>query len=76
LYNLDEVYQLKNAEATALQESIGISTDLFRTNRATYLEILFAQQNALQTRLELVEVKKRQFDAAINVYRALGGGWR
>lgn len=76
LNNLEEVYQLKNAEATALQESIGISTDLFRSNRATYLEILFAQQNALQTRLELVDVKKRQFEASIRIYRALGGGWR
>lgn len=76
LLNLEEVYSLKSNESNVLIESIEISTDLFRTNRATYLEILFAQQNALQARLELVDVKQRQFNTTVNIYRALGGGWR
>jgi ABC-type uncharacterized transport system auxiliary subunit len=32
--------------------------------------------HALDSRLELVETKQRQFNAIIDVYRALGGGWR
>jgi outer membrane protein TolC len=76
LLNLEEVYSLKSNESNVLLESIEISTDLFRTNRATYLEILFAQQNALQARLELVDVKQRQFNTMVNIYRTLGGGWR
>jgi outer membrane protein TolC len=26
--------------------------------------------------MELIETKKRQFQAMVNVYQALGGGWR
>jgi outer membrane protein TolC len=37
---------------------------------------LFAQQNALITRLELVEMKQRELMMGVGVYRALGGGWR
>jgi len=74
--NLAQVFGLKTNEADVLFRSIATSNDLFRTSRATYLEVLIAQQNALQTRLELVNVKKRQFNATINIYRALGGGWQ
>jgi outer membrane protein TolC len=59
-----------------LTESIETSSELFRTGHATYLEIILTQQNALQAKLELVDVKKRQLNATVNLYKALGGGWR
>jgi outer membrane protein TolC len=34
------------------------------------------QKTALQSRLELVTTKKRQNNATVNIYKALGGGWR
>ena len=33
------------------------------------------QRDAISSKLELVEAKKQQFNAAINVYKSLGGGW-
>lgn len=60
----------------ALTQSIEISLELFKTGRANYLEVLIAQQNALQSKLELVNTKQQQFNAGINIYKALGGGWR
>lgn len=74
--NLERTLDLKRSAAEAFTRSIGTSNELFRTSRASYLEVLLAQQNALNARLDLVEVKKRQLQTGIGVYRALGGGWR
>jgi len=29
----------------------------------------------LQSKLELIETKKQQLNAVVNIYHALGGGW-
>jgi outer membrane protein, multidrug efflux system len=36
---------------------------------------LNAQTNALQSEMELIELKKNQLQANVRLYRALGGGW-
>jgi outer membrane protein, multidrug efflux system len=76
LQNLSRMYDLKTREAAVLSRSVETSNKLYRTGRATYLEVLFAQQNALQARLALVNTQKQQHQATIHLYRALGGGWR
>jgi outer membrane protein TolC len=38
--------------------------------------VLLAQQNALQSNIELIGVIKQQRLSAINIYKALGGGWK
>lgn len=74
--NLEKMFELKTREVTILTKSIGTSSQLFQTGRANYLEVLMAQKNALQSRLDLVDLKKRQYNAVIDLYKALGGGWR
>jgi multidrug efflux system outer membrane protein len=74
--NLEKIYSLKNDEVNYLTEAINTSSELYLTGRATYLEIIITRKNALQSRLELIEIKKRQFYSNINIYKALGGGWR
>lgn len=74
--NLQQIFDLKTQEVNALTEAIRASSLLFRANRANYIDILFAQQNALQAKLDLVETQKNQMLSAINMYKALGGGWR
>jgi NodT family efflux transporter outer membrane factor (OMF) lipoprotein len=74
--NLQQIYDLKNQEVETLVKSIDIGNDLFKSARADYLEVLMTQRDALESKLELVEVKKRQFNAVIDMYRALGGGWK
>lgn len=71
-----DIYKLKSEEVNTLKNSIGISTDLFRSGRATYLEVITAQKNALQSQIELINVKKKQYNAVVGLYRALGGGWK
>jgi multidrug efflux system outer membrane protein len=73
--NLQKSYELKAKQVQALTQSIEISNDLFKSARADYFEVLMTQRDALQSRLELIETKKKQLNAVVNIYRALGGGW-
>ena len=74
--NLEKHYEYKAKEVEVQTKSIDIANDLFKSARANYLEVLNTQREALDSKLELVELKKRQFNAVTNVYRALGGGWK
>jgi outer membrane protein TolC len=74
--NLEQLYSFKSKEVATLKTSIDIATDLFRSARANYLEVLTAQRDALASGLELIDVRKRQLNAITNVYKALGGGWK
>jgi NodT family efflux transporter outer membrane factor (OMF) lipoprotein len=73
--NLEKIYQFRKTESDHLAEASLVSIDLFKSNRANYLELLLLQQNALQAQVELISVRKRQFGALIMIYKALGGGW-
>ena len=74
--NLGKLYDLKNKEVQALTNAISISNDLFRSARVDYFEVLMTQRDAISSKLELVETKKRQYQAVIYLYKALGGGWQ
>lgn len=74
--NLQKAYELKQQQVDALTQSIDISINLFKNARADYMEVLLTQRDALEAKYELIETKKQQMQAAINLYRALGGGWR
>lgn len=75
IQNLKDLSTLKEAQNSILNNTVEMSTELFRTGRASYLEVLLAQQNSLQAKLELINVNKRQHISAVHVYKALGGGW-
>lgn len=74
--NLEKIANYKTKETTSLTKATTNATLLFKTGRANYLEILSAQQNALQSKLEFVDTKKMQHQSVLNLYKALGGGWR
>jgi outer membrane protein TolC len=74
--NLEKSYDLKSKQVDALTNSISISNDLFKNARADYLEVLMTQRDALESKLELIETKKQQLNAVVNIYRNLGGGWK
>ena len=74
--NLEQIHDFKTKEVNALSQSIDISNDLFKSGRATYFEVLMIQNRSLQSKRELVNTKKRQYIATVNIYKALGGGWK
>ena len=75
LQNYDAFHKLKEEEVKVLTTSVETSSELFATGRASYYEIIFSQKNALNSNIQLMEVKKNQFYSMINLYKSLGGGW-
>jgi len=74
--NLQKSYSLQTKQVRALTESIDISTSLFRSARANYMEVLLTQRDALESKFELIETQKQRMNAMVNAYQALGGGWK
>jgi outer membrane protein TolC len=74
--NLQQINALKTQQNEVLKQSVETSNELYKTARASYLEILIAQQSALKSNIELINVIKQQRISTINIYKALGGGWR
>lgn len=76
LKSVDKAIALKTEETNAMSKSIETANDLFKYGKASYLEILLTQKGALETKIQLIEYKKRQFICAVDLYKALGGGWQ
>ena len=74
--NLAKSYDLKAKQVEALTQSTAISISLFKSARADYMEVLLTQRDALESKFELIETKKQQMNANVNIYKALGGGWK
>ncbi|MBL7700379.1 MAG: efflux transporter outer membrane subunit [Chitinophagaceae bacterium] len=73
---LKEQETIARAQVDTLKLAVINSRRLFSSDLANYLEVLTAQGNALQAELALATIHKRQLDAMIELYRALGGGWK
>lgn len=68
-------YQAKSRESEILAQSVTISGNLFRSARADYMEVLLTQREALESKMELIEIKMNQLGAKVAMYKVLGGGW-
>jgi outer membrane protein TolC len=73
--NFSKSYETKAKEVDILTQSITISNSLFRFARADYIEVLLTQREALDSKIDLIEIKLKQLEAKVNIYKALGGGW-
>jgi multidrug efflux system outer membrane protein len=73
---LSDRYRIAAEKVTTLHTAIGNATLLFANGKATYLEVITAQANLLQSELELSTLKRAQLNASVDLYRSLGGGWQ
>ncbi|TDS17437.1 TolC family protein [Sphingobacterium paludis] len=74
--NIAQINTLQDKQVSTLTESVQISYDLFNSAHADYMEVLMTQRDAIEAKFELIESQKEQFNAAINLYKSLGGGWQ
>ncbi|MBX9877411.1 MAG: TolC family protein [Candidatus Obscuribacterales bacterium] len=74
--NMQQAFDKKNREVVLLEQSIGTANMLFKYAKATYIEVLLVQEEALEAEKELVEVKMNLVGSRVDLYRALGGGWK
>ncbi|MGV3766261.1 MAG: efflux transporter outer membrane subunit [Chitinophagaceae bacterium] len=75
LQKLKEQEAIMQQRTATLQRAISNSTMLFANGKASYLEVITAQANVLQSELDLVAVKTANLNAGVELYRSLGGGW-
>jgi len=64
------------SRVNTLQQATKNADLLFKNGLATYLEVITAQGNVLQSELELASIKRDELSAVSDLYRSLGGGWK
>jgi NodT family efflux transporter outer membrane factor (OMF) lipoprotein len=74
--NAKQKKEVKTKEYDAYQKALEDSQELLNNGLANYLEVLNAQENALNTELQVTQIKFDQFSAIVELYRSLGGGWQ
>jgi len=73
---LKEQQDIATTRVSTLKQAISNADLLFRNGMANYLEVITAQSNVLQGELELASIKKDKLNAVVELYKALGGGWK
>jgi len=63
------------AADSAAQESLRLAQQHFALGAASYLDLLIAQQQAQQTRINLVAAQASRLADTAALYQAMGGGW-
>ena len=70
-----EVYEALNERASALQEYARLARLKFDAGAASYLEVLYANNELFSAELLAVDAKVGHFTSLIDVYKSMGGGW-
>ena len=66
----------KKKELSAYDKSVEFSQELVNYGMANYLEVLNANVNKLNAEINIANAKYTKLQAGVELYRALGGGWR
>ena len=62
-------------QVAALQESVDLALQRYDGGRATYFEVLEAEQQLFPSQDALAQTQRDQLIAVVSLYKALGGGW-
>jgi NodT family efflux transporter outer membrane factor (OMF) lipoprotein len=73
---LKQQEQIATGQVDTLNHAIFNAQLLFKSDLANYLEVITAQENALQAELNLASIRRQQLSAVVELYRSLGGGWK
>jgi multidrug efflux system outer membrane protein len=72
-----EKQDARNKQIIALQKAVDYTQELLRYSSATnYTDVLTSEQNLLSAQLSGVNDRLQELQAVVNLYHALGGGWR
>ncbi len=59
-----------------LQESVDVSLMRYRGGTANYLDVLDSQRSLFQAELTLAQARNNEYQSLVQLYKALGGGWK
>jgi NodT family efflux transporter outer membrane factor (OMF) lipoprotein len=69
-------FEFRTLEVQALRNAESNSNELLINGYATYLDLLTARQSALNAELNVIDSKLQQLLSVVDLYEALGGGWK
>jgi NodT family efflux transporter outer membrane factor (OMF) lipoprotein len=72
----DSFIDLKKKELDAYKKSVDYSQELVNYGMANYLEVLNASVNSLNAELNISNAEYNKMKASVDLYQALGGGWK
>jgi NodT family efflux transporter outer membrane factor (OMF) lipoprotein len=73
-YLAEEAVQQQQA-VTAAQQALSLETDRYRAGTDSYLNVITTQVIALNDQQIAVSILQRRVSAAVDLIKALGGGW-
>jgi len=80
LYALEssiEKQEIRAKQIDALEQAVDYRMDLLQySSYTTYTDVLLAEQSLIGAQLAGVQDKLQEFNALIELYRSLGGGWQ
>jgi len=72
---LGEVREQRTRQVTALGTAVKLSSERYVAGKASYYEVLEAQQQLFPAELNLARTQRDELLTVVALYKALGGGW-
>ncbi|WP_179318548.1 efflux transporter outer membrane subunit [Winogradskyella helgolandensis] len=69
-------FEFRKNEVEALRTAEANSEELLKNGYANYLDLLTARQSALSAELNIIDSQLQQLVSIVDLYEALGGGWK
>ena len=79
LIGYQKLHQVRVAQETTvrdLQDTVDTSLVRYRGGITTYLEVLDGQRSLFNAELTLAQARGNEYQSLVQLYKALGGGWR
>jgi len=73
---LGEIRVQQTREVAALETAVRVSSERYIAGKASYYEVLEAQQQLFPAQINLARTERDQQLAVVALYKALGGGWK
>ena len=71
-----QIESLAQQRVTALKEALRLSDLRYQNGYSSYLEVLNAQRDLMSEESTIIDAKRAHLSAIVNVYKAVGGGWK
>ena len=72
---LVEVRDHQTREVSSLEKAVKLSSERYVAGKASYYEVLEAQQQLFPSQLNLARTQRDELLVVVDLYKALGGGW-
>jgi len=73
---LAEMREQRSRQVSALETAVKLSSERYVAGKASYYEVLEAQQQLFPAELNLARTQRDQLLAVVSLYKGLGGGWQ